>query len=189
MQDAMQLIKRFQQKTSIRDPKVDAWFMNQALYKEHGIAHPSLQKKSAPERRSRSPMLPGPRKVKSYDEELYDKWLAANYPIRSNTQLLFGDDFFDLREEPWGMASKGRPSWPSWVSDVLFGRSTERVGTVTDSKFHQEHAWWKPTIHDKEASGPVDAKWRVAYREIGLGEAKDDKRRDGRKIRHLHPES
>jgi len=172
MQDAMQLIKRFQKLTSIRDPKVDAWFMNQALYKEHGIAHPSLQKKSAPERRSRSPMLPGPRKTKSYDEELYDKWLAANYPIRSNTQLLFGDDFFDLREEPWGTTSKGRPSWPQWVSEVL-----------------RENDFWKPTIHDKKASDPVDAEWRTAYRAIDSGEGKDDKRRNGRGIRHLYPTS
>jgi len=182
----MQLIKRFQKLTSIRDPKVDAWFMNQSLYKEHGIAHPSLQKKSAPERRSRSPMLPGPRKTKSYDEELYDKWLAANYPIRSNTQLLFGDDFFDLTEQSWGMASKGRHYWPLWVGELL--REDAGIqGTVSDPKWRPEGDWWQEAVRDIDVK--MDAKWRVAYRAIDSGEGKDDKRRDGRGIRHLYPKS
>ena len=120
MQNPNHIIMRYSAMTGIRDPRVDAWVQNQELYKKHGMAHPSLEKKSEPERRSRSPMLPGPRKVESHEGELFEKYLREHYPLYRDTQLLFsGSDIFTIRDEPWSNIAQGRQYWPEWVGEAL----------------------------------------------------------------------
>jgi len=119
MQSPATIIMQFSRMTGIRDPNVDAWFGNQELYKKHGMAHPSLRKKAEAERRSRSPMLPGPRKEKSFKEEQFDKYLAERYPMEERfIHLHFMDGYHVIKDrfpEMFDMVDAG--FWKNAVTD------------------------------------------------------------------------
>lgn len=105
MRNPIHLIRQYSHMTGIRDPKVDAWFGNQSLYLKHGMEHPALERRREPERRSRSPMLPGPRSTKSLDEQLFDKWMDDRYPEMMFPRHTYSDYITNWRESSWWQSS------------------------------------------------------------------------------------
>jgi len=178
---------QFSAMTGIRCPKVDAWVQNQELYKQHGMAHPSLKKKSEVERRSRSPLVPGPRKTKSFEEELFEKYMAEKYPVMPERliRLHFLDNQYIIKELfPCGFPAEVDGFWSAAVSNPR-GR-----GTTIDTHKETIYPW-----HHK--SPPAD--WRGVrdylirkdmYREAPTKGSEDaDREVTGRQIRLLHLKS
>jgi hypothetical protein len=186
--------------TGISDPKVDAWVRNQELYKIHGMAHPAAKKKVEPERRSRSPLLPGPRKTKSFQEELFDKYLAEKYPVMPERLIRYSfmDDEYIIQELfPKGFPMEFSGFWRSSVSDSR-GRGTMRG--YHPSRIQKEAIGRKEreSIYPwKHISRPVDWKATRDYimgMDFGApepieGDKDEDKGRSGRQIRHFPPTS
>ena len=117
--------------TGITDAKIDAWFGNQELYRKHGMEHPAKERKVVPERRSRSPMLPGPRKVKNLDEELFEKWMDETHPIPPGETFFTGaGDVIYIKDEAWDEYQQYRPKSHSWWKSQVEGRWPDWVGQV-----------------------------------------------------------
>jgi hypothetical protein len=147
-------IKRFQMITGIRDPNVDAWFINQDTYRKYGIQHPIQRaEKPEPEPRSRSPLIPGPRKTKSeqdLDKELYERWMDENFIHRNNTTYFFPDfDLWFLTDDPWDHITTW--SQGGWNLSRLYGYDPadkfQGIGTISGiSKFEGTTANPNPPI-------------------------------------------
>jgi len=114
----------------------------------HGMTHPSLEKKVEPERRSRSPMnpmVPGPRKVQTWDEELFEKWLDENYLLPPGQTFYTGSgDVFYLREEPWDDYHPLDTWWKRGVDEL-------DTGFVLDDLFR--HNWERRSGGKRQSLG------------------------------------
>ena len=140
MMNPNHIIMRYSAMTGIRDPKVDTWIQNQEMYNKHGMAHPSLKKKAQPERRSRSPMLPGPRKT-DYIDLAIDR-LRTGLDNRFQSELMERYLAWNHGDTPWGAMPSAERYWPEWVGFVLEGvNSTASQGTVANPDFFPDVDW------------------------------------------------